>query len=227
MGAAKCGLRFVILSAFKCLDPRCILTIKTHYRVAVLKIDDGKANVVSEAFSRVLNEGLDAAERDADAVLIVGCPGRFSAGYDLSVIRDGTPEQAAAMRSAGAWTMYRLFMHPRPVVMACTGHALAAGALILLAGDTRIGVRGDFKIGLNETAIGLALPTYGVELAKARMPAGQLTQSWLILTLLRRGKGVSPSWRYLRRFYPRTRHMDHRIRCTQAVYSEAKYGANC
>jgi enoyl-CoA hydratase len=152
-----------------------MLAIEMHGRVAILKIDDGKANVVSEAFSKAVNEGLDAAERDAAAVLIVGRPGRFSAGFDLGVIRDGTPEQAAAMRSAGAQTMHRLFMHPQPVVMACTGHALAAGALILLTGDTRIGVRGDFKIGLNETAIGLALPVYGLEFAKARMPADQLT----------------------------------------------------
>ncbi len=42
-----------------------MLTIETHGRVAVLNIDDGKANVVSEAFSKALNEGLDAAERDA------------------------------------------------------------------------------------------------------------------------------------------------------------------
>ena len=152
-----------------------MLTIEKHGRVAVLTLDDGKANVVSEAFSQAINEGLDAAERDADAVLLVGRPGRFSAGFDLNVIREGKPERAAAMRSAGARTMHRLFMHPQPVVMACTGHALAAGALILLTGDTRIGVRGDFKIGLNETAIGLALPVYGLEFAKARMSADQLT----------------------------------------------------
>jgi enoyl-CoA hydratase len=70
-----------------------MLTIETHGRAAVLNIDDGKANVVSEAFSKALNEGLDAAERDADVVLIVGRAGRFSAGFDLSVIRDGTAEQ--------------------------------------------------------------------------------------------------------------------------------------
>jgi enoyl-CoA hydratase/carnithine racemase len=51
-----------------------MLTIETHGRVAVLNIDDGKANVVSDAFSKALNEGLDTAERDADAVLIVGRP---------------------------------------------------------------------------------------------------------------------------------------------------------
>ena len=73
-----------------------MLTIEKHGRVAVLTLDDGKANVVSEAFSQAINEGLDAAERDADAVLLVGRPGRFSAGFDLNVIREGKPERAAA-----------------------------------------------------------------------------------------------------------------------------------
>ncbi|NKC15061.1 MAG: crotonase/enoyl-CoA hydratase family protein [Gammaproteobacteria bacterium] len=154
-----------------------MLTIETHGKVALLKIDDGKANVVSEAFSKAVNEGLDAALESAAAVVLAGRPGCFSAGFDLGVIRAGTPAQATAMRQAGARTMHRLFTHPQPVVMACSGHALAAGALILLAGDTRIGISGDFKIGLNETAIGLALPAYGLELAKARMPPYHHTKS--------------------------------------------------
>ena len=38
-----------------------------------------RPSVVSEAFSKTLNEGLDSAERDVDVLLIVGRPGRFSA----------------------------------------------------------------------------------------------------------------------------------------------------
>jgi enoyl-CoA hydratase len=60
-------------------------------------------------------------------------------------------------------------MFPRPVVAAATGHALAAGAILLLASDSRIGARGDFKIGLNEVSIGMVLPVFGVELARARL----------------------------------------------------------
>ncbi|MFT5174812.1 MAG: enoyl-CoA hydratase [Gammaproteobacteria bacterium] len=154
-----------------------MLTIEKHGDVAVLTIDDGKANVVSEAFSQAINDGLDSALNNAKAVVLKGRPGRFSAGFDLKVIREGRPEQASAMRQAGARTILRLFMHPQPVVIACTGHALAAGALILLSGDTRIGIRGDFKIGLNETAIGLPLPNWTLELARARMPVTQLTSN--------------------------------------------------
>ena len=155
-----------------------MLNTEINGDVAVLHIDDGKANVVSKAFSAALNEGLDIAARDAKAVLIAGRPGRFCAGYDLKVIRAGGDE-AASMRRAGTELMIRLFTHPQPVVMACTGHALAAGGLILLTGDTRIGARGDFKIGLNETAIGLPLPAYALALARARIPVEALTASVL------------------------------------------------
>lgn len=92
-----------------------MLTIDNRGDVAVLTLDDGKANVVSESFSAAVHEGLDAALKDAKAVVLTGRAGRFSAGYDLNVIRDGTPEAAVAMREAGARMMLRLFTHPQPV----------------------------------------------------------------------------------------------------------------
>jgi enoyl-CoA hydratase len=63
-----------------------------------------------------------------------------------------------------------VFSFPTPVVAACTGHALAAGALMLLAADVRIGAEGPFKVGLNEVAIGMGLPHFAIELARYRMP---------------------------------------------------------
>jgi enoyl-CoA hydratase len=80
---------------------------------------------------------------------------------------------AASMRelvTAGAESLLRIFTCPVPVVAACTGHALAAGALLLLVSDRRIGADGPFKIGLNEVAIGMPLPVFAVELARYRMP---------------------------------------------------------
>ena len=63
----------------------------------------------------------------------------------------------------------RIYGHPQPVVLGVTGHALAAGALLALSCDVRIGGDGPAKIGLNETAIGMGLPHYAVELAQARL----------------------------------------------------------
>ena len=137
--------------------------------VALLHFDDGKANAVGFDFVAAMNDGLDRASSDARALVIAGMPGRFSAGFDLNVFRDGDADTAARLRHAGGEMLLRLFTHPQPVVVACTGHALAAGALILLTADTRLGAEGDFKIGLNEVAIGMALPHFAAEIARARL----------------------------------------------------------
>jgi enoyl-CoA hydratase len=58
---------------------------------------------------------------------------------------------------------------PRPVVAACNGNALAMGAFLLLSADYRVGASGAHKIGLNEVAIGLTLPYFGIALARHRL----------------------------------------------------------
>ena len=83
----------------------------------------------------------------------------------------------AAMRDAGMALLKRLYLLPAPLIIACTGHSVAAGGLLLLTGDTRIGIRGDFTIGLNETRIGLALPITGLELARDRLEETAVTRA--------------------------------------------------
>jgi enoyl-CoA hydratase len=143
-------------------------------KVAVLSIDDGRANAIGHDLIDDLNTALERAEKEAHAVLIIGRPGRFSAGFDLSVMT-GSVDGMQNLVKAGADMLVRLYMHPQPVVAACTGHALAAGALILLVSDTRIGVKGDFKLGLNEVAIGMGLPIFGIEFARDRLSKRHLT----------------------------------------------------
>jgi enoyl-CoA hydratase len=147
------------------------VTYALEGQVAAITFDDGKANVYTHEVLAALTEALDRANRDPDAraVLLAGRPGRFSAGFDLATMTAGH-EPMRALVAAGARFVARLFLEPLPVVAACTGHALAAGALVLLAADRRIGAAGDFRIGLNEVAIGMALPVWAVELARYRMP---------------------------------------------------------
>ena len=73
------------------------------------------------------------------------------------------------MRDAGMALLKRIYLSPQPIVFAVTGHAVAMGALLTLAGDMRVGLSGNFRIGLNETSIGLALPATGLELARDRL----------------------------------------------------------
>src|SRR4051812_2874893 len=127
--------------------------------VAVITIDDGKANAYSHEVLSSVHDALDQAEKDATAVLLAGRPGRFSAGFDLSVMTSGV-EPMRSLVTAGAELLLRVFTFPMPVVMACTGHALAAGGLMLLVGDRRVRAEGPFKIGFEEGGLRLPPPTF-------------------------------------------------------------------
>jgi len=136
--------------------------------VAVATLDDGKANAISFDVVAALHGHLDVAERESAAVLISGRPGVLSGGFDLAVMRGG-PDDVRRLVTAGADLFARFLEFPHPIVVAATGHAIAAGALLLLAADARIGASGDFKIGLNEVAVGMTLPVFAVELARSRL----------------------------------------------------------
>jgi len=136
--------------------------------ICVLRLDHGKPNSISKAVADELMSALDEAEKSADAIVLFGKPGMFSAGFDLAAMKEG-PAAARAMLKAGAMLLMSIFNHPKPVVIGCGGHAIAMGAFITMAGDERIGAEGDFKIGMNETAIGMTLPTFGFELARSRL----------------------------------------------------------
>lgn len=136
--------------------------------IGLVTLDDGKANALSPALLDDFAAALDEAEANAKAIVIAGRAGRFCAGYDLKVMMSGK-DAAAALVAKGAELMARLYVLPRPVVIACTGHAMAGGALLLLCGDRRIGVDGPFKIGLNEVQIGIPLPSFGLDLVRDRL----------------------------------------------------------
>ena len=76
--------------------------------VAVLAFDDGKANAVGHDFIDAMNDGLDRADKEAQAVVIVGRPGMFSGGFDLKAFQKG-PEATAELVNKGAHMLTRLF----------------------------------------------------------------------------------------------------------------------
>lgn len=150
------------------------VTMSLAGNVALVRIDDGKVNALTPALLDGLWEALDTAEAHAGAVVLAGRPGVFCAGLDLNVMRSGG-RAGMDLLDKGTEIFLRLAEFPRPVVTACTGHALAAGAVLLLCSDVRVGAVGDFKIGLNEVTIGIALPELVVELARARLSPRHFT----------------------------------------------------
>ena len=153
-----------------------ILTYELKNDVAHLHMDDGKANALSHAMIDALNDAIDKAESEAKAIMISGREKRFCAGFDLSVMYGG-PAEVTRLVSRGANLLTRLYGLKLPVIIACTGHALAAGGLLLLAADYRVGTKGDFRIGLNEVAIGMTTPMFLLDFARDRVPATWLPRA--------------------------------------------------
>ena len=141
--------------------------------VAVIRLDDGKANALGFYLVDGLSGALDEAA-DARAIAIIGREGRFSAGFDLSVMKT---DRAPELMGKGAGLALRLFEHPAPVVLGITGHALAMGAVLMLTADWRVGAEGDFKLGLNEVRIGLFVPPFATDLAEYRLARRHLTEA--------------------------------------------------
>ena len=152
-------------------------------QIAVITLDDGKANAFGPNMIGAVNAMLDRAASEAKVVLLTGRPGIFSGGFDLKVIRGGDPQAAHAMRLGGTRLMMRLYGLPQPLVIAAPGHAIALGAFCLLTADYRVGVDGAFNIGLNETAIGMSLPPFGLMLAKERLSKRYLARAAIGATL--------------------------------------------
>jgi len=151
-----------------------VILSKQHGDVAVLHFDDGKANAVGLETLAAFDAALDEAEGTAKAIVLIGRPGRFCAGFDLRELRGDT---LRPLLSGGARLLARLLGHPQPVTIACTGHALGLGGLLLLAGDHRIACAGDYKVSLNEVAIGLAMPEFGVALVEERLSKRHTTRA--------------------------------------------------
>ncbi|WP_417566509.1 crotonase/enoyl-CoA hydratase family protein [Marinobacter sp.] len=136
--------------------------------VATIAISNGKANALSHEVLEGLNAALDRAEQDKAVVILTGQPGIFSAGYDLKEMQKG-PKEAAALVATGSKLTRRLAAFPLPVIGACSGHAIAKGAFILLSVDYRVAIEGPFKLGLNEVAIGMTMHHAGIEIARHRL----------------------------------------------------------
>lgn len=156
-----------------------VLTYELEGATAVLRMDDGKANALSDAMIGALLDALERAEKEASAAVLVGRPERFCAGFDLRTMMSG-PDAARPLLRRGAHLLMKLYGLSIPLVIACTGHALAGGALVLLTGDVRVGAAGSFRIGLNEVSIGLPVPILGLALARDRLAPTELARATLL-----------------------------------------------
>lgn len=151
-------------------------------RIATITMDDGKVNVLSIEMLQALHAAFDRAEEDNAVVVLTGREGYFSAGFDLKIFTE-QPERMVEMLTLGATLAERVLAFPTPVITACSGHAIAAGAFLQLPADLRIGADGPFQLGLNEVKIGLTLPLFVIELARQRLDPVHFNQAVVSATM--------------------------------------------
>jgi len=151
--------------------------------VAVLRLRHGPVNALDVELLTALPQAL-AQVADARAVVLTGTGRCFSAGVDLKRIADGGAAYVAEFLPALSTAALALFEHPRPVVGAINGHALAGGCVLAAACDLRLMAAG--TIGLTELAAGVPFPTVPLEIM--RHAVGPATDR-LVLTAARLDPG--------------------------------------
>jgi len=149
---------------------------RIHYslegKTGIIRMDDGKANAMQGEFFLQMTAALEKAEADkVSALIITGREKFFSGGLDLKALPMLKKDELIKTLEGFPVAMQKVFLFPAPVICAGGGHALAGGMVLYLMGDIRIAVDDDnHKYGLNETAIGLPLPSWVIATCGQSIP---------------------------------------------------------
>jgi enoyl-CoA hydratase len=147
--------------------------------IATISMDDGKVNALSTEMLAALHGAVDQAAKDEALIVLTGRENMFSAGFDLRALTGGGSDALTMLRS-GFELAHRLLSHPKPIVVACSGHAVAMGVFLLLSGDYRIGAAGSYRITANEVAIGLPMPRAAVEICRQRLAPAHFNRAVIL-----------------------------------------------
>lgn len=151
------------------------VTVSWDEGIACIGLDDGKANALRPDTLGDLEDALrDAEAGGARALCIAGRPGFFSGGLDLKVLPTLPAEEQTRTFARFGRVVMRVWQCPVPVVAAVDGHALGGGAILALAADVRLVSTRAARLGLVEVAVGLPVPAFAVEMARAALPASTL-----------------------------------------------------
>ena len=114
-------------------------------------------------------DALAAAVKDAAsarAIVITGRDRIFSAGVDLPRLADGGPAYAREFLPALHRLYDTVFFHPKPIVAAINGHAIAGGCVLACATDARLMADNGTRTGVTELLVGVPFPPLAFEIMR-------------------------------------------------------------
>ena len=144
-----------------------MIDIKTNAGIAVMTLSHGKANALDIEFCDAIAAQLIALRKSgAKAVVITGQGKMFSAGVDLIRLSEGGADYIRKFLPALHRLYDAVFYHPKPVVAAVNGHAIAGGAVLACCADRRIMARDGGRIGVTELLVGVPFPALAFEVVR-------------------------------------------------------------
>jgi enoyl-CoA hydratase len=139
--------------------------------VTILRMTRGKGNALNVEMVKALCDALDRLENSpARAGLLTSQGSVFCAGVDLLAVVEGGAEYVRRFLPLLQRGFERLATFPKPLVAAVNGHAIAGGAIIMLACDQRLLARGTAQVGLTEIRVGVEFPAWALEMARFATP---------------------------------------------------------
>jgi enoyl-CoA hydratase len=144
--------------------------------VAVLRMQHGKANALDIEFCNALAARFEALRDETAAVVLTGSGKIFSAGVDLKRLSAGGADYVREFLPALHKLYEAVFFHPKPVVAAINGHAVAGGAVLACCADRRIMGHECGRIGVTELLVGVPFPALAFEVLRAAVPAEYLAE---------------------------------------------------
>ena len=144
-----------------------MIEVTHHDSIALLRMANGKANVMSLEFCEQLSARFEElAASSAHAIVITGTGKIFSAGVDLFRLLDGGPAYICKFLPALCSMFLSVFSCPKPVVAAINGHAIAGGCVLACAADRRLMAQDGGRIGLTELLVGVPFPSIAMEIMR-------------------------------------------------------------
>ena len=139
--------------------------------VTVLTLKHGKANALDlELCEALTGRFLALRLADSKAVVLTGTGRIFSAGVDLKRVSAGGAAYVREFLPSLHRLYEAIFFHPRPVVAAINGHAVAGGCILACCADRRIMARDSGRIGVTELLVGVPFPALAFEIMRFAVP---------------------------------------------------------
>jgi enoyl-CoA hydratase len=160
-----------------------LLSIDRQPPLRWVRLDAGKRNALTLDAVDALRDAI-SPDSEAPVVVLSGRQDGFCCGLDNATLARGAAEREELLARMGELLLSAI-EGPTRIVAVCEGHAVAAGAMLLLVADVRIGVSGAYKVGFTEPRLGMPLPELPALLARERLDRRRLHE----LTVLGRTPG--------------------------------------